>query len=43
MQPKKVILVHGDLGAVEWFKETLAQLEPRMEVIVPPPGEAVEI
>ena len=43
VQAKKVILVHGDVGAVQWFKETLAQLEPQMEVIVPPPGEAMEI
>ncbi len=43
VQPKKVLLVHGDMGAVQWFKETLAQLEPGMEVVVPPPGEAVEI
>ena len=43
VQPKKVLLVHGDVGAVHWFKETLAQLEPRMEVVIPPPGEAVEI
>ena len=43
VQAKKVVLVHGDLPAVQWFKETLAQVEPRMEVIVPPPGEAVEI
>ena len=43
VQPKKVLLVHGDVGAVQWFKETLAQLEPQMEVIIPPPGEAVEI
>ena len=43
VQAKKVVLVHGDVGAIQWFKETLAQLEPQMEVIVPPPGEAVEI
>lgn len=43
VQARKVILVHGDVGAVQWFKETLAQLEPRMEVVIPPPGEAVEI
>ena len=43
LQPKKVLLVHGDPGAVEWFKSTLAELEPGMEVVVPPPGEAVEL
>ncbi len=43
VQPKKVLLVHGDMGAVHWFKETLAQLEPQIEVVIPPPGEAVEL
>ena len=43
LQPKKVLLVHGDPGAVEWFKSTLATLEPGMEVIIPPPGEAIEL
>ena len=43
LQPKTVLLVHGDPGAVEWFKSTLATLEPGMEVIIPPPGEAVEL
>ncbi len=43
LQPKKVILVHGDPGAVQWFQSTLAALEPGMEVIIPPPGEAVEL
>ena len=43
LQPKKVLLVHGDPGAVEWFKSTLATLEPGIEVIIPPPGEALEL
>ncbi len=43
LQPRKVLLVHGDPGAVQWFQSTLATLEPGMEVIVPPPGVAVEL
>lgn len=43
LNPRKTILVHGDPGAIHWFKETLAVRAPGMEVIVPPPGEAVEI
>ena len=43
VNPKKTILVHGDPGAIQWFKETLAVRAPGMEVVVPPPGEAVEI
>ena len=43
LQPKKVVLVHGDPGALEWFRSSLATLEPTMEVVIPPPGEAVEL
>ena len=43
LQPKKVILVHGDPGALEWFRSTLAAQEPAMEVVIPPPGEVVEL
>ncbi len=43
VQPKKVVLVHGDPGAVEWFQATLKELEPAMEVIVPPAGVALEL
>ena len=43
VNPKKTILVHGDPGAVRWFKETLATRAPGMEVIIPLPGEPLEI
>ena len=43
LQPKKVVLVHGDPGALEWFRSTLAEQEPAMQVVIPPPGEAVEL
>ena len=43
LQPKKVVLVHGDAGAVEWFQATLRELEPGMEVVVPPPGVTLEL
>ncbi len=41
--PRKVVLVHGDPGAVEWFRDTLRAERPEIEVIVPPPGVAVEL
>lgn len=41
--PRKVLLVHGDVPAVEWFRAQLATELPASEVIVPPPGEAIEI
>ncbi len=43
VQPKKVLLVHGDSPAVGWFAREIAQACPRTEVIIPPPGEAVEL
>lgn len=43
VKPRKVVLVHGDVGAIQWFQQTLAAQAPEMEVIVPPPGVAVEL
>jgi predicted metal-dependent RNase len=36
--PKKVFLVHGDDGAVEWFRQEIKRRLPTAEVIVPEPG-----
>ena len=41
--PKKIILVHGDPSAIEWFRTGLAQDLPKSEIIVAPPGLPVEI
>jgi Cft2 family RNA processing exonuclease len=41
--PKKVVLVHGDPGAVSWFQQTLGADLPGSEIIVPPPGEAIDL
>ena len=38
LEPKKIILVHGDLGAQEWFRERLSREMPGTEVIGPQPG-----
>lgn len=43
LQPKKILLVHGDPSAVAWFARELARVCPQSEVIVPPPGRAIEI
>ncbi len=40
--PKKVILVHGDPPAIEWFDETLKKQLPRSEIIRPQPGVQFE-
>jgi hypothetical protein len=43
LAPKKVVLVHGDVPAVKWMRATIAAALPQSEVIVPPPGQAIEL
>jgi Cft2 family RNA processing exonuclease len=43
LQPRKILLVHGDPLAVSWFARELARACPQTEVVVPPPGQAVEL
>ena len=43
LAPKKVLLVHGDPKAVEWFRETLQGDLPGSEILSATPGEALEI
>lgn len=40
-KPKKLLLVHGDPPAVEWFERQLAQVLPGTEVIVPQPRSRI--
>ena len=39
VRPKKTFLVHGDDGAVEWFRAEIQRRLPETQVIVPIPGE----
>ena len=41
--PRKVLLVHGDVAAVEWMRASVAAALPESEVIVPPPGAEIEV
>jgi len=43
LQPGKILLVHGDPPAVGWFARELPRVCPRSEVVVPPPGQTIEI
>lgn len=43
LAPKKVVLVHGDPPAVEWFRAATAAALPGSEVIVPTPGLEIEL
>ena len=41
--PKKIILVHGDAEAIEWFRATLSVDLPGCEILTPTPGKAIEL
>ncbi len=41
-RPKKIVLVHGDVEAMAWFKEVLVADMPGTEIILPAPGEPIE-
>lgn len=43
LAPKKIVLVHGDVPAVEWTRSTLRAEMPETEVIVPTPGVEIEL
>jgi Cft2 family RNA processing exonuclease len=36
-RPKKLLLVHGDPDAVDWFETKLVEALPETEVIIPQP------
>jgi Cft2 family RNA processing exonuclease len=41
--PRTCVLVHGDPPALAWFKQELAARAPGMNVVIPPPGEALDL
>lgn len=41
LRPKKILLVHGDRAAIEWFQLKLYKELPETEVIIPEPGKKV--
>jgi len=43
ISPGKIVLVHGDLPAVEWMRATLSAELPNSQVIVPAPGVELEL
>jgi Cft2 family RNA processing exonuclease len=43
LAPKKILLVHGDPGAVEWMRAQLSMKLPESEVMVPTPGVEIEL
>lgn len=43
VNPRLCVLVHGDPPALAWFQERLREERPGLEVVVPPPGETLEL
>lgn len=43
VKPRVCVLVHGDPAALDWFKRELAAQAPATKVIIPPPGEGIEL
>jgi Cft2 family RNA processing exonuclease len=43
LKPAKVLLVHGDRPAVDWFQLALYKHLPKTEIIVPDPGKKVAL
>ncbi len=43
VQPRVCVLVHGDLPALAWFQQELAVRAPNMKVVIPSPGEGIEL
>ena len=43
VKPRVCVLVHGDPLALAWFQSELTRLAPGMKVVIPPPGEGIEL
>lgn len=43
VKPKQVFLVHGDLDAIEWFRQQISERLPQTDCIVPKPGQKYSI
>jgi len=43
LNPRTIVLVHGDGDALDWFRESLAREAPESRILIPPPGERVEL
>ena len=42
-QPRQIVLTHGDPPARAWFAEQIAELEPKIKVLDPVPGQTYEL
>jgi Cft2 family RNA processing exonuclease len=43
IRPKTVVLVHGEMSSVEWFREALTDDLPESRILTPTPGVPLEL
>lgn len=43
LRPKKIVLVHGDRSAIEWFELKIYKELPETEVLIPEPGKKISL
>lgn len=43
MQPRKVVLVHGETDAKAWLREEILRFYPDIEVVLPEQGQEIEL
>lgn len=43
LQPKVVVLVHGDPPALEWFKANLSAALPHTRIVISEPGQIIDL
>ena len=43
LRPRKILLVHGEPDALQWFRQALAVDLPATEIIVPAPGVGIDL
>ncbi|HXT11343.1 MAG TPA: MBL fold metallo-hydrolase [Candidatus Angelobacter sp.] len=43
VNPRTVLLGHGDEDSRQWFEEQIRQRHPKMQIIQPKPGQTVEV
>ena len=43
LNPRKILLVHGDGPALDWMAATLSMALPDCEIVIPLPGEKIPL
>ncbi|QSR88233.1 MBL fold metallo-hydrolase [Methylacidiphilum caldifontis] len=43
LEPRTCILVHGDPTALEWFKQKIEEESPHINLVIPPPGQLINV